>query len=83
MIKVVVRAQLNLHSKYSLEKMKLKTILESLHREINQSGFTLEFKGGFDPLSSILGVEQQQQDQEQNPSEQHLKMAAQSQFADV
>lgn len=78
MIKVVVRAQLNLHSKYSLEKMKLKTILESLHREINQSGFALELKGGFDPLSSILGVERQQQDQEQDPSELHLKMAAQS-----
>jgi len=37
MIKLVIHAQLNLQSKYALEKMKLKKVLEVLHTEINHS----------------------------------------------
>lgn len=35
MLKIVLRAQLNLQSKYTLEKLKLKKVLEQLHAEIN------------------------------------------------
>ena len=38
MIKLVIHAQLNLHSKYALEKLKLKKVLQMLHDEINHSG---------------------------------------------
>ena len=51
MIKLVVRAQLNLHSKYTLEKEKLKFILSNLHAEINQSGLRLQLKGGLQTLN--------------------------------
>ena len=54
MIKLVMRAQLNLHSKYTLEKMKLKKILQSMHSEINKSGVRLEMKGGLDTLNRLL-----------------------------
>jgi hypothetical protein len=37
MIKLVVHAQLNLQSKYALEKLKLKKVLVQLHTEINHS----------------------------------------------
>ncbi len=40
-IKFVLRAQLNLQSKYTLEKLKLKKVLQLLHAEINQSGVRL------------------------------------------
>lgn len=35
MLKVVLRTQLNLMSKYTLEKLKLKKVLEQMHSEIN------------------------------------------------
>ena len=35
MLKVVLRTQLNLMSKYTLEKLKLKKVLEQMHGEIN------------------------------------------------
>ena len=54
MIKLVIRAQLNLHSKYTLEKMKLKKILQNLHSEINKSGLLLELKGGVETLNRLL-----------------------------
>ena len=54
MIKVVVKAGLNLHSKYTLEKMKLKHVLQTLHSEINQSGLRLELKGGLEQLNQML-----------------------------
>ena len=54
MIKLVVRAQLNLHSKYTLEKMKLKKILQIMHAEMNRSGLRLELKGGMDTLNRLL-----------------------------
>ena len=54
MIKLVTRAQLNLHSKYTLEKMKLKKILQMMHAEINKSGVRLELKGGLDTLNRLL-----------------------------
>lgn len=37
MLKVVLRTRLNLTSKYTLEKVKLKKVLEMLHSEVNQS----------------------------------------------
>lgn len=37
MLKLLIHAQLNLQSKYALEKMKLKKVLEVLHAEINHS----------------------------------------------
>ena len=54
MIKLVVKAQLNLHSKYTLEKMKLKVILQMLHSEINQSGLRLELRGGLNTLNQMI-----------------------------
>lgn len=54
MIKLVIRAQLNLHSKYTLEKMKLKKILQLLHAEVNKSGLSLELRGGLDTLNQLL-----------------------------
>jgi len=39
MLKIVLRAKLNLQTKYTLEKVKLKSVLEQLHNEINQSGY--------------------------------------------
>jgi len=35
MIKVVLKTRLNITSKYTLEKIKLKKVLEVLHGEIN------------------------------------------------
>ena len=49
-----MRAQLNLHSKYTLEKLKLKKILQMLHAEINKSGVRLELKGGLETLNILL-----------------------------
>jgi hypothetical protein len=40
-------------SKYTLEKIKLKKVLETLHAEINQSGLKLQLKGGLDTLNPI------------------------------
>jgi hypothetical protein len=39
---------LNIQSKYVLEKIKLKKILQNMHREINKSGVALKLKGGID-----------------------------------
>ena len=41
MIKLMSRAALNLQSKYVLEKVKLKKILQILHSEINECGLRL------------------------------------------
>lgn len=46
-----------MHSKYTLEKMKLKKLLQILHAEINQSGVRLELKGGLDTLNRLLNQE--------------------------
>ena len=48
MIEVLLHAQLNVQSKYVLEKVKLKKILQTMHREINQSDQALRLKGGID-----------------------------------
>lgn len=46
MIKLMSRSALNLQSKYVLEKVKLKKILQVLHAEINECGIRLQLKGG-------------------------------------
>jgi hypothetical protein len=46
MIKLMSRAALNLQSKYVLEKIKLKKILQLLHSEINDGAIKLQLKGG-------------------------------------
>ena len=48
-------AQLNLQSKYALEKMKLKKVLQMLHAEINQSGLRLQLRGGLETLTEVEG----------------------------
>ena len=48
MIELLLQAQLNIQSKYVLEKVKLKKILQTMHREINQTGTALKLKGGID-----------------------------------
>lgn len=48
MIELLALAQLSLQSKYVLEKVKLKKILQTMHREINQTGSALRLKGGLD-----------------------------------
>lgn len=53
MIKLMSRASLNLESKYVLEKVKLKKILQALHSEINESSVRLQLKGGIIPSSRI------------------------------
>lgn len=45
-----------MQSKYTLEKLKLKKVLEQLHAEINQSGLKLKLKGGLETLNEILKV---------------------------
>lgn len=40
-------------SKYTLEKLKLKKVLEQMHTEINQSGLKLQLRGGLDTLNPI------------------------------
>lgn len=54
MIEVMLQAQLNVQSKYVLEKVKLKKILQTMHREINQSGHALKLKGGLDTEILVL-----------------------------
>lgn len=56
MLKIVLRAQLNLQSKYALEKLKLKKVLEKLHGEINQSGLKLQLRGGLETLNDLIKV---------------------------
>jgi len=48
MIELLLQAQLNVQSKYVLEKVKLKKVLQTMHREINQTGTALRLKGGLD-----------------------------------
>ena len=48
MIELLLQASLNVQSKYVLEKVKLKKILQTMHREINQTGQALRLKGGLD-----------------------------------
>jgi len=56
MLKVVLRSRMNLTSKYTLEKMKLKKVLEALHGEINQSDLKLKLRGGLDTMVDVLGA---------------------------
>ena len=46
MIRLISRASLNIQSKYVLEKIKLKQILQLMHSEINECGVKLRLKGG-------------------------------------
>jgi hypothetical protein len=48
MIELLPQAQLNVQAKYVLEKVKLKKVLQTMHREINQTGTALRLKGGLD-----------------------------------
>ena len=54
MIELLLQAQLNVQSKYVLEKVKLKKILQTMHREINQSDQALKLKGGIDTEILVL-----------------------------
>lgn len=56
MLKVVLKTRLNLTSKYTLEKIKLKKVLETLHSEINQSDLKLKLRGGLDTVVDVLGA---------------------------
>ena len=55
MLKVVLKTRLNLTSKYTLEKIKLKKVLELLHGEINQSDLKLKLRGGLENVVNLLG----------------------------
>ena len=57
MLKIVLKTQLNLQSKYTLERMKLKKGLQMLHAEINQSGLKLQLKGGLDTLNDLMAMD--------------------------
>jgi len=57
MTEVLVHAQLNVQSKYVLEKVKLKKVLQTMHREINQSGTALKLKGGIDTEVLVMQFE--------------------------
>ena len=46
MIRLISRSNLNIQSKYVLEKIKLKKILQLMHSEINECGVKLRLKGG-------------------------------------
>ena len=48
MIELLPMSQLHVQAKYALEKVKLKKVLQTMHREINQSGTALRLKGGLD-----------------------------------
>ena len=48
MIELLSSAELSVQSKYVLEKVKLKKILQTMHREINQADSALRLKGGID-----------------------------------
>jgi len=54
MVELLLQAQLNVQSKYVLEKVKLKKILQTMHREINQTGTALRLKGGLDTEALVL-----------------------------
>jgi hypothetical protein len=54
MIDLMLYSQLNVQSKYVLEKVKLKKILQTMHREINQTGSALKLKGGIDTEVLVL-----------------------------
>jgi len=54
MLKSVLSAQLNLQSKYTLEKLKLKKVLQILHAEINQSGLRLQLRGGLETMNDLV-----------------------------
>lgn len=56
MLKVVLKSRLNLTSKYTLEKVKLKKVLEVLHGEINESDLKLKLRGGLDTVVNVLGT---------------------------
>lgn len=54
LIEILPVAQLSAQSKVVLEKLKLKKILQTMHREINYSSIALKLKGGID--SEVLQV---------------------------
>lgn len=54
LIEILPVAQLSAQSKVVLEKLKLKKILQTMHREINYSSTALKLKGGID--SEVLQV---------------------------
>ena len=56
MLKVVLKTRLNLTSKYTLEKIKLKKVLEFLHSEIKQENLKLKLRGGLDNVVNVLGA---------------------------
>ena len=56
MLKVVLKTRLNLTSKYTLEKIKLKKVLEFLHGEIKQEDLKLKLRGGLDNVVNVLGA---------------------------
>jgi hypothetical protein len=58
MIELLLQAQLNVQSKYVLEKVKLKKILQTMHREINQSDQALKLKGGIDTEILVMQFQQ-------------------------
>ena len=61
MIELLPQAQLNVQAKYVLEKVKLKKILQTMHREINQTGIALKLKGGLD--TEVLAMQFSKPDQ--------------------
>ena len=54
MIRLLSRVSLNVQSKYVLEKIKLKKILQEIHKEINESGVKLQLKGGMDANFDVV-----------------------------
>ena len=49
----MLNTRLNLTSKYTLEKLKLKKIIEQLHSEVNQSDLKLKLRGGLDTVVDV------------------------------
>jgi len=55
MIKLLSKTMLNLTSKYTLEKVKLKRALEMLHADVNNPTVKLRLKGGINAIVSTKG----------------------------
>lgn len=54
MVQVLLRSQSNIQTKYVLEKVNLKKILQALHREVNETKTPLKLKGGMDSEAFIF-----------------------------
>ena len=54
MIRLLSRTALNIHSKYVLEKVKLKKILQIMHSEVNETSVKLKLKGGINNSIDFL-----------------------------